>query len=252
MGKLTKKETGILSLVLTSWGLILIGSGYTMNGMVKPTENPNNNLEVIHKRVAEIKSNEIKLKDMKLEVNQPLSVNVRDYLENIDNIDQEVLKLLKLDTSTVKTNEAGSYTYTITYKKKKYNGSFVIKEKELPNVDLTVKNLSLTIGSPLSTDKQVYIKETLSDEVKEHILIDLTGVDTQKVGNYKYTVTYKGILYTGNIEVYEPQQKVLTPSNGTEDKDKKEEKKTEKEEVKSEAEKTNTFTYWNTIINNTL
>ena len=210
-----------------------------MNGMVKPTENPNNNLEVIHKRVAEIKSNEIKLKDMKLEVNQPLSVNVRDYLENIDNIDQEVLKLLKLDTSTVKTNEAGSYTYTITYKKKKYNGSFVIKEKELPNVDLTVKNLSLTIGSPLSTDKQVYIKETLSDEVKEHILIDLTGVDTQKVGNYKYTVTYKGILYTGNIEVYEPQQKVLTPSNGTEDKDKKEEKKTEKEEVKSEAEKTN-------------
>ena len=207
--------------------------------MVKPTENPNNNLEVIHKRVAEIKSNEIKLKDMKLEVNQPLSVNVRDYLENIDNIDQEVLKLLKLDTSTVKTNEAGSYTYTITYKKKKYNGSFVIKEKELPNVDLTVKNLSLTIGSPLSTDKQVYIKETLSDEVKEHILIDLTGVDTQKVGNYKYTVTYKGILYTGNIEVYEPQQKVLTPSNGTEDKDKKEEKKTEKEEVKSEAEKTN-------------
>ena len=66
MGKLTKKETGILSLVLTSWGLILIGSGYTMNGMVKPTENPNNNLEVIHKRVAEIKSNEIKLKDMKL------------------------------------------------------------------------------------------------------------------------------------------------------------------------------------------
>ena len=95
MGKLTKKETGILSLVLTSWGLILIGSGYTMNGMVKPTENPNNNLEVIHKRVAEIKSNEIKLKDMKLEVNQPLSVNVRHYLENIDNIDQEVLKLLR-------------------------------------------------------------------------------------------------------------------------------------------------------------
>ena len=26
-----------------------------------------------------------------------------------------LLKLLKLDTSTVKTNEAGSYTYTITY-----------------------------------------------------------------------------------------------------------------------------------------
>jgi len=234
MGKLTKKETRIISLALASWGVIMLGSGFTMKSMIKPTEVKKNDLEVVHKRVTEIKTNEIKLKDMELEINQSLSVDVKDYLENLADIDQEVLKSLKLDTSMVKVNEAGSYTYTISYKKKKYNGTFTIKEKELPNVDLTINNLRLTIGSPLSTDKQVYIKETLTDEIKNNILIDLTAVDTQKVGNYKYTVTYNGILYTGTIEVYEPQQKVLTPSNGTEDKEKPDNKEENKEDTKTE------------------
>lgn len=234
MGKLTKKETRIISLALASWGVIMLGSGFTMKSMIKPNEVKKNDLEVVHKRVAEIKTNEIKLKDMELEINQSLSVDVKDYLENLADIDQEVLKSLKLDTSMVKVNEAGSYTYTISYKKKKYNGTFIIKEKELPNVDLTINNLRLTIGSPLSTDKQVYIKETLTDEIKNNILIDLTAVDTQKVGNYKYTVTYNGILYTGTIEVYEPQQKVLTPSNGTEDKEKPDNKEENKEDTKTE------------------
>lgn len=234
MGKLTKKETRIISLALASWGVIMLGSGFTMKSMIKPTEVKKNDLEVVHKRVAEIKTNEIKLKDMELEINQSLSVDVKDYLENLADIDQEVLKSLKLDTSMVKVNEAGSYTYTISYKKKKYNGTFTIKEKELPNVDLTINNLRLTIGSPLSTDKQVYIKETLTDEIKNNILINLTAVDTQKVGNYKYTVTYNGILYTGTIEVYEPQQKVLTPSNGTEDKEKPDNKEENKEDTKTE------------------
>ena len=234
MGKLTKKETRIISLALASWGVIMLGSGFTMKNMIKPTEVKKNDLEVVHKRVEEIKTNEIKLKDMELEINQSLSVDVKDYLENLNDIDQEVLKSLKLDTSMIKTNEAGTYTYTVSYKKKKYNGSFTIKEKELPNVDLTVNNLRLTIGSPLSTDKQIYIKEPLTDDIKNNNLIDLTAVDTQKVGNYKYTVTYNGILYTGTVEVYEPQQKVLTPSNGTEDKEKPENKEENKEETKTD------------------
>ncbi len=229
MGKLTNKETRIISIALTSWGLILTGSGYAMQGMTntKPAV-IKNDLEVVHKRVAEVKSNEIKLKDIELEINNTLSVDVKDYLENVDEIDSDTLKELKLDTSTIKTTEAGNYTYTISYKKKKYNGTVIIKEKKLPDVDLTINNLSLTIGSPLSTDKQIYIKETLTDEVKESIIIDLTQVNTQKTGTYKYTVTYNGILYTGTITVYEPQQKVLTPSNGTEDNDKKGEKEEQK------------------------
>jgi hypothetical protein len=234
MGKLTNKETRIISIALASWGLILTGSGYAMDVMTKPKPVVKNDLEIVHKRVAEVKSNEIKLKDIELEINKTLSVDVKDYLENVDEIDAEILKELKLDTSMIKTTEPGTYTYTVTYKKKKYNGTIVIKEKKLPEVDLTINNLSLTIGSPLSTDKQVYIKETLTDEMKENIIIDLTQVDTQKAGKYKYTVTYNGILYTGTIEVYEPQQKVLTPSNGTEDNDKEPKKEETKDPEQTE------------------
>ena len=43
---------------------------------------------------------------------------------------------LRLDTSTVKITEAGKYTYTITYKKKKYNG----------NIDIVVDKTSLPKG----------------------------------------------------------------------------------------------------------
>lgn len=234
MGKLTIKETRIISLALASWGIILTGSGLTMNLMTKPVPVAKNDLNVIHKRVAEVKSNEIKLKDIELEINEPLSVNVKDYLENANDIDDEALKALKLDTSMVKTSEPGTYTYTVSYKKKKYNGTLVIKEKELPNVDLTVNNLTLTIGSPLSTDKQIYVKETLTDEMKEAIIIDLTKVNTTKAGNYEYTVIYNNISYTGHIEVIEPQTKVILPPNGTEDKKDNQDNKENKEDKDSE------------------
>lgn len=234
MGKLTIKETRIISLALASWGIILTGSGLTMNLMTKPVPVAKNDLNVIHKRVAEVKSNEIKLKDIELEINEPLSVTVKDYLENANDIDDETLKALKLDTSMVKTSEPGTYTYTVSYKKKKYNGTLVIKEKELPNVDLTVNNLTLTIGSPLSTDKQIYVKETLTDEMKEAIIIDLTKVNTTKAGNYEYTVIYNNISYTGHIEVIEPQTKVILPSNGTEDKKDNQDNKENKEDKDSE------------------
>lgn len=234
MGKLTIKETRIISLALASWGIILTGSGLTMNLMTKPVPVAKNDLNIIHKRVAEVKSNEIKLKDIELEINEPLSVNVKDYLENANDIDDETLKALKLDTSMVKTSEPGTYTYTVSYKKKKYNGTLVIKEKELPNVDLTVNNLTLTIGSPLSTDKQIYVKETLTDEMKEAIIIDLTKVNTTKAGNYEYTVIYNNISYTGHIEVIEPQTKVILPPNGTEDKKDNQDNKENKEDKDSE------------------
>ena len=117
MGKLTNKETRIISIALASWGLILTGSGYAMEVMTKPKPIIKNDLEIVHKRVAEVKSNEIKLKDIELEINKTLSVDVKDYLENVDEIDAETLKELKLDTSMIKTTEPGTYTYTVTYKK---------------------------------------------------------------------------------------------------------------------------------------
>ena len=133
-------------------------------------------------------------------------MNVKDYLENANDIDNKIINELQLDTSMVNVNQAGDYTYTITYKKKTFNGTFTIKEKPLPDMVLTLKTLNLEVGSALSTDIQNYITETLTDEVKQNIKLDLTNVNTAQAGNYQYTVTYNGRLYTGTITIYEPNK----------------------------------------------
>ena len=56
-------------------------------------------IDITQNKVAESKTNEIKLKDIKLEVNNPLSVDVKDYLENTDKIETNIINALKLDTS---------------------------------------------------------------------------------------------------------------------------------------------------------
>ena len=117
----------------------------------------------------------------------------------------------------VNINEAGTYTYTITYKKKKYNGRFTIKEKQLPKVAITLKNLKLEKGAALSTNLSTYIVENLSEEVKKHITLDLTAVNTAQPAIYQYTITYDGKLYTATIEIYEPHTTVLTPNQNQED-----------------------------------
>lgn len=207
---LNTKEKRIISIACATWGIILITSGSIMTTMIKePTTTPKTKLSVTQKRVSETKSNEIKLKELTLEVNQPLSVDAKDYLEKIENIETKVLNNLKLDTSNVNVTQAGTYTYTITYKKKKYNGTIIIKEKEVPQVELTLKNISLELGSSLPTDMATYINETLTDEIKMNIKLDLTNVNTAQAGTYQYSVTFNGKLYTGNITIYQPQ--VLTP-----------------------------------------
>ncbi len=244
MRKLTKKENQIVTIVFAVWGIIFVGSGLTMNKLEAPEPVVKKDLEVIQKRVAQTKTNEIKLKDMELEINQPLSVDVKDYLENIDDLDDNFIKLLKLDTSMVKPNEAGTYTYTITYKKKKYNGSFIIKAKELPKVDIKIKeNLKLKIGDPISTDISTYVEGTLNDEVKNNILLDLSNIDTSIVGTYDISITYDGKLYTGKITVYEPQMAIKLPENGTSSDEKtptEQEKKPTEEKAEEQTETTTT------------
>lgn len=215
MKKLTKKELKLVSITIATWGLLFTGSGLVMNFIQKPPKIIKSKFEVTSKRVSEAKTNEIKLKDIELEINQPLSVNVKDYLANIEEIDLSIVKNLKLDTSMVNPMEAGQYTYTIAYQKKKYNGSITIKEKELPKVELTVKNLKLPLNSPLNAnpnDLSTYIEEELSEEVKKNIIIDLSQVRTDQEGRYDYSVTYNGIIYKGKIEVYQPQTKIITPN----------------------------------------
>ena len=204
--KLSIKQRYIIVGVTAAWGLIFIGSGISMSFMNTPITKTTKELKITQKRVANMKSNEILLKPMEQEINQPISMNVKDYLENANDIDNKIINELQLDTSMVNVNQAGDYTYTITYKKKTFNGTFTIKEKPLPDMVLTLKTLNLEVGSALSTDIQNYITETLTDEVKQNIKLDLTNVNTAQAGNYQYTVTYNGRLYTGTITIYEPNK----------------------------------------------
>lgn len=212
---LSNKQRYIIAGAIAVWGVIFIGSGVTMTMMDTPIKKEKTEFKVVQKRVANMKSNEIRLKAMEQEINQPISVNIKDYLENVNDIDNDIIEDLKLDTSMVNVNQAGTYTYTVTYKKKTFNGTFTIKEKPLPNLVLTLKNLNIELGSTLSTDIQNYINEPLTDEVKQNITLDLSKVNTAQAANYQYTVTYNGRLYTGTITIFSPQktEQQETPNN---------------------------------------
>lgn len=227
--KLSQKQKYIIITATAIWGIIFIGSGITMTFMDTPVTETKTELKITQKRIANMKSNEIRLKNMEQEINQPLSVNIKDYLENIDDIDETIINKLQLDTSMVNVNQAGNYTYTVKYNKKTFNGTFTIKEKPLPDMILTLKNLNLEVGTALSTDIQTYITETLTDEVKQNVKLNLTNVNTAQAGNYQYTVTYNGRLYTGTITIFEPQ-KSDTNSNT----DKTDTDNTDNEEQKNE------------------
>lgn len=209
---LSDKEKRILSITLASWGIIMIGSGTILTTSTKPIINTTYSLAIQQKKVAQAKSNEIKLKDITIEINTPLSVDVKDYLENINDLDFSIINALKLDTSMVKIAEAGTYTYTISYQKKKYNGRLIVKEKELPKVDLVLKqNLRLEVGTAIPTEISTYISNTLTEEMRKNIILDLSGIDNTKQGFYKFRVTYNGTAYEGDIEVYTPKPTNLKP-----------------------------------------
>ncbi len=207
---MTNKERRALSITIATCGIMLIGSGLIMTTSNTTTIKKHYSVEINQKRVASAKVNIIKLKDMELEVDNPLSVDVKDYLENPEDLDNSVIKALKLDTSAININEPGTYTYTIQFKKKKYNGTFTIKEKQLPEMQLTLKEISIPKGTALSTDLSTYVVQTLSDEVKNNTTLDLSKVNAAQVGVYQYTVSYNGQTYVSTINVY--NQTVITPN----------------------------------------
>lgn len=233
---ITPKGRNIIVIITAIWGIIFIGSGVSMSCMNKPVTKTKTELKITQKRVANMKSNEIRLKNMEQEINQPISMNIKDYLENAEDIEEDIINQLQLDTSMVNVNQAGNYTYTITYKKKTFNGNFKIKEKPLPDMVLTLKNFNLEIGSALSTNVQTYITETLTDEVKQNIKLNLTNVNTAQTGSYQYTVTYNGRLYTGTITIYEPQKTNKQQNNN----DNKETQKNSNEDEKNDEKEEDT------------
>ena len=213
--KFNDKEIKILSGVIMVWGIVFIGSGVVMNSKVKPIIHTNYSVDISQKKIAEAqaKTNEIKLKEIKIELNTPISVDIKDYLEDYENLDEATIKALKLDTSLVNINEAGTYQYNIIYKKKKYIGTIIIKEKELPNVTFTLKKISIKTGDSLSTNPRSYINEEITEEVLNNMTLDLSQVKTQEQGDYTYYITYKNMKYQGSIEVREPGYIVITPKD---------------------------------------
>ena len=211
---MSSKEMKVLSFIIAFWGIVFIGSGLIMNKSFKPKEKIRYSLNIEEKRIsqAQAKTNEIKLKDLEIEINNPISMNIEDYLENINNIEMSVLKVLKLDTSLVNITQAGTYQYTITYNKKKYIGTVKIKEKELPNVTFTLINLSLTTGDAIPTNPRNYIKEEITEEVYNNITLDISKVNNQVQGNYEYFIKYNGTIYKGEIAYRNPGPTIITPS----------------------------------------
>ena len=211
---MSSKEMKVLSFIIAFWGIVFIGSGLYMNKSFKPKAIIRYSLNVEEKRIsqAQAKTNEIKLKDLEIEINNPISMNIEDYLENISNIEMSVLKVLKLDTSLVNITQAGTYQYTITYNKKKYIGTVKIKEKELPNVTFTLINLTLTTGDAIPTNPRNYIKEEIEEEVYNNITLDISKVNNQVQGNYEYFIKYNGTIYKGEIAYRNPGPTIITPS----------------------------------------
>lgn len=204
---------------LSLLGVLSIASGVMYNSLQANNVEEKILVVVEQKQVSTEKDIDIKLKNLTIEVNTPLSVKIVDYLDSA--VSNEVLANLKLDTSNVNVTEPGTYNYTITYKKKIYNGIITVKEKELTNNNtlqsITLKTVNVNIGTALSTDISNYVIEPLTDEIKSNMLIDLSNVNVNKAGSYQYTIKYNNSIYTGTITITESQPTLSTNIDDTKD-----------------------------------
>ncbi len=191
----------LISITLATWGLVMIITGMILNTQKRTILKNEYTVDISSTRVTSLKTVEIKLKKMELDINNPLSLDVKDYIENIDSLDQTIVNSLKLDTSMVNINEAGIYTYIVTFKNKKYNGQFIIKEKQLPNFALTLKDINLEVGDAISTNVASYVKESLPEQIRNNLVLDLSEVTTSNPGTYTYKITYNKKIYTGKVIV---------------------------------------------------
>lgn len=233
-----EKERKFIVTSLCVWGVVLIGAGSSIrsNTPLNTQVTKKYSISISQKKVAQVATNELVLKNVTQTQYTALSLDVKDYLENPDSIETSVINALKLDTSKVNINEVGTYTYKISYKKKTFTGTVVVKEKTLPSATFTLKNLEVKVGSALSQNVSSYVEETLSDEVLNNVTLDLTTVDTTKEGNYQYTLTYDKQTYTGTIIVQKEGATVKTKDATSEETE--EEKEEEKVEEKKEVEQT--------------
>ena len=140
---------------------------------------------------------------------------VSDYLE--EPVEDDILSQLKLDTSTVNVQQPGEYIYTVYYKKKSFQGKVLVKEKPIPEVTIkqtiTLKAISVPIGTPISQDIAYYVIEAIPDEVRNNMQLDISRVNPDQAGDYTYTITYNGAFYPGSYKVYDPNPVPQTQTN---------------------------------------
>ena len=194
--KLNSRETQILSIVIAAWGLFFVGSGTFMSQSKKTMTKNTYTIDVSAKQISQVqaKKNEVILKDLTVEEGKPISANVKDYLENPDQITDTMLNLLSkgLDTSAVNVNQPGTYTYSITCKKKIYQAKINVVAKVLPKVNITLKEKNMPTTGTISRNIRDYVYEEITDEVYYNMILDLKEVIAHQniPGRYKYSITY--------------------------------------------------------------
>lgn len=207
--KLSIRDLKYLSLVIAIWAiaLICVGKGMDNNDNVIVNNNYSIKITTSQKSTAQQKNVDIILKKLEIEMNTPLSFNVKDYIENPEILSDLQIKQLSdtLDTSEVNINQPGTYKYSIIYKKKKRTSTITVKEKEIPNITFTLKSKVMPITGTISKNKKDYIYETLDEEVYQNMILDLRDVEEHEStpGKYKYSITYKDTIYYGDYEIVE-------------------------------------------------
>lgn len=225
--KLNSKEMQILSVVIAAWGIFFVFSGLVMSQDKKTVTKKVFSVNVEKKQISQVqaKKNEVIVKDITIEAGTPISTNVKDYLENPSQIAETMLDQLAqgLDTSTVNINQPGTYTYTITYKKKIYQGKVTVNAKPLPKVTITLKEKNMPTTGTISRNVRDYVYEELTDEVCNNMILDLKEVIAhQKIpGKYKYSIIYNDTTYYGDFIIREPVETsstiIVCPTGSTQD-----------------------------------
>ena len=225
--KLNSRELQILSIVIAIWGIFLVTSGTIMSQDKKTIVKKTYSIDVSTQQISQIqaKKNEIIVKDITIEAGNPISSNVRDYLENPDQISDTMLAQLSkgLDTSSVNINQAGTYTYSITYKKKTYQAKIIVTNKVLPKVTITLREKNMPTTGTISRNVRDYIYENVSDEVVKNMILDLKEVIAHQniPGKYKYSIIYNDTTYYGDFIIREPVEvsttTIVCPTGSTQD-----------------------------------
>ncbi len=205
--KLSHKSINVIYLALAFSGMVFIGSGFILNSMVPTSiDDELKTVDVIQKKVAMDISNDIKLKVITSNINEPISMNVEDYLDLEESLDDDSISQLTLDTSQVNIMQEGTYTYTVTCGNKKYNGEIIIKNLAGTTVSsLTLKDIDIEVNTPLPTELSTYILDSLDNETLRKVILDTSKVNPNIEGMYQYTVSLNNKMYTGLVTVYAPK-----------------------------------------------